>query len=56
MKILDYTPLSPEDMEAINGLWSTEKGYLRFMDPSGYWGFDIFDEDQDYPTIGDLER
>ncbi|KAB5570700.1 putative alcohol dehydrogenase [Coniochaeta sp. 2T2.1] len=55
LRVLDYPELSLEDMKAIDNLGSTEKGQLRFMDPSGYWGFDIFDEERDYPIRDDLE-
>ena len=37
-------------MNAINQL-AEERGQVRFLDPSGHIGFDIFDESHDQPTL-----
>ncbi|KAI1091827.1 aldo-keto reductase [Rostrohypoxylon terebratum] len=41
----------PEDMFAIVDQLSSERGPLRFLDPSRHIGFDIFDEENDQPVV-----
>ncbi|KAI1074458.1 putative alcohol dehydrogenase [Whalleya microplaca] len=48
LALLDHTDLTAEDMEAISNL-KAPGSYVRYMDPSRYWGFDIFNEDRDEP-------
>ncbi|KAF2232194.1 hypothetical protein EV356DRAFT_450641, partial [Viridothelium virens] len=42
--------LSGEDMDLITGL-ANAKGAIRFLDPKGHIGFDIFDEVKDEPIL-----
>lgn len=42
--------LSEEHFEAINEL-SSQVGEVRFLDPSGHIGFNIFDEAKDQPAL-----
>ncbi|KAK2781058.1 hypothetical protein FQN53_000820 [Emmonsiellopsis sp. PD_33] len=44
--------LSDEDVMRINGI-SGVKGAVRFLDPEGHIGFDIFDEEVDEPVTDD---
>ncbi|KAK2784309.1 hypothetical protein FQN52_009114 [Onygenales sp. PD_12] len=44
--------LSDEDVMNINGI-SGVKGAVRFLDPEGHIGFDIFDEEVDEPVTDD---
>ena len=41
--------LTDEEIEAINDL-AEKKGAVRFLDPRGHIGFDIFDEERDEPV------
>jgi alcohol dehydrogenase (NADP+) len=41
--------LNGYQMSVVNNLASM-KGYVRFLDPKEYIGFDIFDEDRDQPV------
>ncbi|KAM0450830.1 hypothetical protein ACHAO4_006221 [Trichoderma viride] len=43
------TRLSDEDFHAVDQL-SSERGPVRFLDPSQHLGFDIFDEEKDQPV------
>ena len=45
--------LSDEDMQRIDHL-AEEKGTVRYLDPRGYVGFDIFNEDLDEPIAEDI--
>ncbi|KAK2744315.1 hypothetical protein FQN55_006829 [Onygenales sp. PD_40] len=44
--------LSDEDVTSINGIPGV-KGAVRFLDPKGHIGFDIFDEEVDEPVTDD---
>ncbi|KAL7791471.1 aldo-keto reductase [Trichoderma ceciliae] len=46
---LQLTRLSGEDFHAVDQL-SSERGPVRFLDPSRHLGFDIFDEENDEPA------
>lgn len=41
--------LDDDQMSVVDNLASM-KGYVRFLDPKGYIGFDILDEDRDQPV------
>lgn len=41
--------LDDDQMSVVDNLASM-KGYVRFLDPKAYIGFDIFDEDRDQPV------
>jgi hypothetical protein len=43
------TRLSNDDFLAVDQL-SSERGPVRFLDPSRHLGFDIFDEENDQPV------
>ncbi|KAL7823709.1 aldo-keto reductase [Trichoderma gracile] len=45
---LELTRLSDEDFRAVDQL-ASERGPVRFLDPSRHLGFDIFDEENDQP-------
>lgn len=47
-EMLSQTDLPAEDMQAIDNI-ITRRPSIRFMDPSRYWGFDIFNEDREEP-------
>lgn len=47
---LDVRRLPDVLFKAINQV-STERGPVRFLDPSQHLGFDIFDEENDQPVI-----
>lgn len=44
--------LDEEDIVAITGL-AERKGEVRYLDPRGHVGFDIFDERVDEPVEGE---
>lgn len=46
---IQLTRLSDEDFHAVDQL-SSERGPVRFLDPSQHLGFDIFDEEKDQPV------
>ncbi|KAM0523132.1 hypothetical protein ACHAPE_001624 [Trichoderma viride] len=46
---IQLTRLSDEDFHAVDQL-SSERGAVRFLDPSRHLGFDIFDEENDQPV------
>jgi alcohol dehydrogenase (NADP+) len=46
---IQLTRLSDEDFRAVDQL-SSERGPVRFLDPSRHLGFDIFDEENDQPV------
>nr|WOD46535.1 hypothetical protein [Trichoderma atroviride] len=46
---IQLTRLSDEDFHAVDQL-SSERGPIRFLDPSRHLGFDIFDEENDQPV------
>lgn len=46
---LQLTRLSDEDFRTVDQL-SSERGPVRFLDPSRHLGFDIFDEENDQPV------
>jgi diketogulonate reductase-like aldo/keto reductase len=48
ISVLEMAELPAEDMARISKL-NIDKGDLRFMDPSNYWGFDIFNSGKDEP-------
>lgn len=41
--------LNEEHLQRISSL-AAETGTVRYLDPSGYVGFDIFDEEHDQPV------
>lgn len=52
---MDLRTLDEEDMVAITGL-AERKGIVRYLDPRGHVGFDIFDEAVDEPVEGEDEK
>ncbi|MCJ1316179.1 hypothetical protein MMC15_001499 [Xylographa vitiligo] len=46
---LEVTALNEKDFEIINGL-AREAGPIRYLDPCGHVGFDVFDEVRDEPV------
>jgi hypothetical protein len=40
----------PEDVFSVVDQLSSERGPIRFLDPSRHLGFDIFDEENDQPV------
>ena len=40
----------PEDVFSVVDQLSSERGPIRFLDPSRHLGFDIFDEENDKPV------
>ncbi|PKY00545.1 hypothetical protein P168DRAFT_299936 [Aspergillus campestris IBT 28561] len=48
---MELRRMNEEDMEAITGL-AERKGEVRYLDPKGHVGFDIFDEEVDEPVEG----
>ena len=46
---LEVTALNEKDFEIINGL-AREAGPIRYLDPWGHVGFDVFDEVRDEPV------
>jgi hypothetical protein len=45
---LDLTRISDQDFRTVDQL-ASERGPVRFLDPSRHLGFDIFDEENDQP-------
>jgi hypothetical protein len=50
LQVLERPRLSEDDMEVVNKLRAGKQD-VRYMDPSQYWGFDIFNEEKDEPCL-----
>lgn len=46
--------LLPGEIKEIDNI-TAGRSFVRFMDPSRYWGFDIFNDDEEEPDMAKLE-
>lgn len=53
LQALQIPDLSEDDMRIISQV-RADKGFVRFMDPHRYWGFDIFNEVTEEPADGSV--